>query len=211
MKKLNLIILLFISSLIYAQNDFEGVIKYSIAYEDLSEEVKAYESMLPKETTFEIKDEMTKVTIPNAMGGEMIVISDVKSGKSLVLQNVMGNKIAIKSAYEDLKEEERPVIEYIDEEKEIAGYNCKKAIMKINGMESVIYYTEDIKGYPVSDKDYQLKGMAVQTIEEMDGAYTKIITLKSIEKVKVKAFKLDIPEGYTEMSLEQIREMGMGM
>src|SRR5690606_11246258 len=120
-----ILILGVIFSLSSFAQDFEGKISYNISYGDLPEEMKAYESMLPKEMNFLVKGDKSKMTQPSAMGSETVVIADQGNNKTTVLINSMGFKVAVKS---DLDENERPTpnIEYVDGSKSIAGFDCKK-------------------------------------------------------------------------------------
>ena len=129
-----------------AQDEFSGEVTYEISYEDLDDQIKAMESMLPKSMTVEMRDGMSKTIQPNAMGGETIVIVNNENGETLTLLNIMGNKMAIKSNANDKEDEEGNVeVEYTEETKEIAGYECKKAIATTeDGTEVIIYYTNEL-------------------------------------------------------------------
>lgn len=217
MKKLNLAIAILFSSIIYAQ-DFTGTIEYEIEYQDLVEEVKAQESMLPTWLKIEIDDNKSRITQPNAMGEPTIVLSDQKSGESIVLLDIMGQKLALKNNKEDLKEEEKQEaenteIEYIDgEEKEIVGYICKKAIVKSEGgAEVTIFYTEDIPNVEVSDQVEGIKGfpMEMTVVNDMMTSISRVI---SIEEDKVEKIKMEVPEGYELKTKEEFKQMfGGGM
>lgn len=219
MKKLSFILALFMSSMLFAQ-DFEGTIKYEISYEDLTEEMKAHASMLPDGFQIEVDKEMSKVTQPSPMGGNpTVAISNQKTGESLTLMDVMGQKLALKISGEEKKEMEEKSegdvdIKYIDgDEKEIAGYNCKKAILETkDGSEITIYYTEDLPNIDVSDQASGIKGfpMEITTVTDM---FTTITRVTTIEEGKVDKIKMEVPEGYNEVSMEEFKKMfgGMGL
>lgn len=218
MKKLCFTLALFASTLIYAQ-DFQGTIEYDIEYQDLAEEVKAQESMLPSWMKIEVDGDKSRLTQPNPMGEPTIVLSDRKSGESIILMDVMGQKLALKHKKEDSEEEaekaaENTEIEYVEgEEKEIAGYNCKKAIVKAaDGSEAIIYYTEDLPNIDVSDQAEGIKGfpMEITMIADM---LTSITRVHSVQEDKFEKIKMEIPEGYELKSQEEFKQMfgGMGM
>lgn len=216
MKKLLFSLLILATAFSYAQN-FSGTIDFELKYSDLDEQMKPYESMLPKSMTLEMSDGMSKMTQPNGMGGETIVISNEAEGESLTLMNMMGNKIAIKAGkeqMEEVKKEEETEIELIDETKEIAGYKCKKAIITdIEGNEMTVFYTNEI---PTTKSIQQMEGIdgfpLEYTIE--DKMFTATTVATSVVKGKVKKIKMSIPSDYEEKTIEELKAMmggGMGM
>jgi hypothetical protein len=210
MKRLSLILLLFISTFTFAQSDFEGTITMDISYENLNEQMKAAESMLPSATTVEVRDGMAKTTTPSGMG-ETVVISNISTGEMLTLQNMMGNRIAYKITAEQLQaENETPEVEYLDETKEIAGYTCKKAIVTVGEIETEIYYTEELPNISSQTTSGQIDGFPMQTTISIPNMFTQVQTVNKIEEEKVKKIKMEIPEGYTEMSYEELKKMGAG-
>lgn len=60
---------------------------------------------------------------------------------------------------------------YLDGEKKISGYNCKKAKCSFNGKEWELWYTEEI---PFSDGPWKLKGAPglILSAEDADGFYS---------------------------------------
>lgn len=91
MKYISLLLSFAFSTIIFAQNDFEGTIINKIEYEDIAEEMQAMQSMLPAESTTEIKDGMSK-TVTNSAMSNVTVISNSETGEILMLQSAMGNK-----------------------------------------------------------------------------------------------------------------------
>lgn len=194
-----------------AQEEFSGEVTYEISYEDLDDQIKAMESMLPKSMTVEMRDGMSKTIQPNAMGGETIVIVNNENGETLTLLNIMGNKMAIKSNANDKEDEEGNVeVEYTEETKEIAGYECKKAIATTeDGTEVIIYYTNELPSASVSDNAYNIDGfpMMIELSQEM---FTMITTVTKVEEKKMKKIIMEIPEGYTEKTPEELKQLMQG-
>ncbi|MEQ8908846.1 MAG: DUF4412 domain-containing protein [Vicingaceae bacterium] len=216
MRTLTLTFALLFSVITFAQKDFEGVIQYEISYDDMNDQMKAMESMLPSEMTVEVKDGMAKTTQPNPMGSETIVISNNETGETMTLMDMMGNKIALKTTAEDVEKQQEEVdveIEYTDETQEIAGYECKKAIVTgEDGSEAIVYYTEELPGAKVGNVN-QVKGfpMKMEISQEM---FTMITTVTKVEKKKVKKIKMEVPSDYslkTQEELQQIMQGGGGM
>lgn len=193
----------------FAQKTFEGQIEYEITYEDLAEELKAQEDMLPSKMTTLIKNEYSK-TIQPTVAGDQISITNNKTKESLILIDVMGQKLAIKAdkAYyeKNKKEQEENVdIEYLDEEKEILGYKCKKAVIKTTEADVIVFYTNELPSMAVSDQTSQIDGFPLQIILNMD-VMTNITTVKSVTEKNVD-ISMDIPEGYTVKTIEEFQKM----
>ncbi len=156
------------------------------------------------------------------MGSMMNVtsISNEKSGDVLMLMSGMIGFNAIKTTLTELKsqsqEEPKVEISLLDEKKEILGYVCKKAILTDEeGSESTFWYTEDIlaskegqnylndkvPGFPL-EYDINNSGFKMTMI-----ASSVVKSLKKNERNEL--FNFSIPEGYKEMTLEDLKNMGM--
>lgn len=213
MKKLFLILALLTSSILFAQDNFEGVIQFEMSYENLSEQMKPMESMLPKSTTLEIKDGISKTVTPNAMGGETIILSNSESGETITLMNMMGTKYAIKSnANDNKKEEDKPKVELVDETKDILGYTCKKAIVTDkNGNETEIFYSEELSKISFAGNIEGIDGFPMQTTIAQD-MFTMVQTVSNIDEKKIKKLKLEVPSDYELKTMEELQKMmGGGM
>lgn len=209
MKNIFTLVFMFASLFAFSQ-DFEGVIEREITYEDVSVELKAYISTFPASVTTYSKGNLSKTVTPNAMGGETVVLSDQESGEMITLMNTMGNKIAIRSNMNEAEEEEDPEVEYIDETKEILGYECKKAFVETEEGEVTIFYTEKLPNLMSSKQAAKIKGFPMQMIVSND-QITSITTVTKINEEKVKKIKMEIPSDFEEMSLEELQEKMGGM
>lgn len=193
---------------------FEGTVVYGLDYE-LPESMEAQRSMLPSEMNMVIGKNKSKV-IQNTMMGSQIVISDTKANTSVLLMDMMGQKMAIDlpaPTEEELKDEKKPKYKYDDKSKKIAGYKCKHAIMTIedeNGEEQEmdVYYTEEIPS-SANDKLKGLKGFPLEYTINSQGL-TMVVTAKSVKKEKVTASEFEIPEGFSKMTMEEFKK-NMGM
>jgi len=212
MKYISLLLSFAFSTIIFAQNDFEGTIINKIEYEDIAEEMQAMQSMLPAESTTEIKDGMSK-TVTNSAMSNVTVISNSETGEILMLQSAMGNKIATRMSPEAIKkqqEESKIKVEYNDETKEILGYKCKKAIITSDGAETEVYYTTELPSVSTNGQPNGIPGFPMQTIVSND-FFTMISTVSEIKKGKIKKIKMDIPSDYKEMTIEEIMKSQGGM
>lgn len=206
MKKITLFLLFVLSYTFSFSQTFEGEIVFGISYENLPPEMKGMEGMMPTEFKFLIKNEKSRMEM-NSMMGPAITITDNSAKTSTVLMNAMGQKMKMTVDFNETEKadanSEKLDIKYVDGTKKIAGYTCKKAVMKMDGEEGgemIFYYTEEIapiegmKGF----KDAGLKGMPLEYSITQKGM-KMVVTATKIEKKSIDDSVFDIPEGYTEM------------
>ncbi|TVR41419.1 MAG: DUF4412 domain-containing protein [Cryomorphaceae bacterium] len=191
---------------------FEGVITYKITYENLPEEMAPYASMLPSQSITTMKGEMTKLEQPLSMGMKQTTIMDNAAETGVMLMDMMGQKMAVVLDQESRKEmrgeDDVPDFEYVNETKNIAGYDCKKAIMRVeeDGQEIVleIYYTDKL----TSSKNSSLPGLKGFPLKYSTSTGQFIMTLEaeSVEKRKVSEDEFSIPDGYTHMDFNEFQK-----
>lgn len=224
MKKLLLSLTLIVGSITvnYAQIK-EGHVTYKIDISTENPDMEMVVGMMQGSTLdIYFKEKMTRAEMKMGSMMNMTTISDEKSGKLLMLMSGMIGKKAISTTTEELSnkdEKEKPKyeVELVDETKDIAGYKCKKAILTDEeGNESTFWYTEEIEvskkgqnylnenvpGYPMQyeiNNSGLVMGMTVTNIT------------KELSKSDLKLFDMAIPEGYAEMTMEELQQMGMGM
>jgi GLPGLI family protein len=202
----------FISANVNAQS-FEGKMTMKIEYEEVPEEYEPYLSMFPKESQLYVKGKKTRIE-QNTMGGTNITIMDSETGKGYMVMNAMGQKAAYELDNANAKEEaaEKPVVTYIDETKEIAGYKCKKAELKYEGEEEpmVIWYTEEITD--VYNQQYNGLGIKGAVMEYSVSANGMVMTMSvsEIKKEKVSDDKFTVPEGYEIKPYSELMKLGQG-
>ena len=209
MKNLVLTITLFTSTLLSAQN-FEGIITSKMEY-DLPEAMEAQRSMLPSEMVMYIGKNFSRIE-QKTMMGDQIVISNFDDKSAILLMNMMGKMMAIKMDSNGEEEDSTPApeIKYTEETKEIAGYNCKKAIVITTDeneeeLETEVYYTEEIPA-KANDKVKGLKGFPLEYTISSQGM-TITVTATNVEKKKVSKKLAEIPEGYEIMTMEEFQKM----
>lgn len=146
-------------------------------------------------------------------------IADVKANKTLTLMGGMMGNMAIPMSMDDAKKADtlkaKMNVELVNETKVIAGYTCKKAnVTDADGNVTVFWYTEEL----VASKDgqtylnSQVPGIPLEYDINQKGMIMKLTAAK-VEKVLEKSakktlFALTIPEGYKEMSQDDILKMG---
>lgn len=202
-----------LGSAAFAQDAFEGTIVYEITYEDLDEMMAQYEAMMPKEMTMIHKDAMSKMIQPNGMG-QQVVITDNEKKTSTILMDMMGNKMAYEqdmSKQSDEDKDKKVEIKYFDETKKIAGYECKKAEIIVEGMDEnmIVWYTEEIKASGDNKKFGELKGYPLQ-YEMRQPTFTMILTAKTVKKEKVSKAEFKIPKEYEKVTEEEFKQMMTG-
>ena len=89
----------------------------------------------------------------------------------------------------------------------LAEYKCRKALItQPDGSTVEIYYTKDLG--KIRHKEYQkLDGFPLQYTSTANGMSTRI-TATSVEDEKLDDSLFTVPEGYTEMTLEELQGFG---
>lgn len=200
-----------------AQKKFEGTINFSLEYQDLPAEMAAMEAMLPDEMTTMIKGDKTRLEQSLGMGMSQVTISDMKKGSGVLLMNMMGKKMAMEVSKEELEKldkknarDKKPDFKYVDGEKTIAGYKCKKAMVSIDGSAALeVYYTEDLPA--AASKQYEgLKGFPLEyTISQ--GPMKIKATATKVSQEKLNSSLFEIPDGYDKMTFEEFQKSMGGM
>lgn len=201
-------------NLIQAQNSnsFEGTISYSISFEGLPAEAAAMFATSEMKTY--IKKEMLRTDM-NMGFAKTITISDLKNQSYVILTEAMGQKIMSRKSPKDTLEKDNstvPNIKYLNDVKEIAGYKCKKAeVTNIDnqGLPHTfsVYYTEEL---PYSDYQSQFQGLkgCLMEFEINESGMTMKISAKTVSKESISDDIFKIPEGYKEVSPEQMQMGG---
>ena len=165
------------------------------------------------------KEKITRSEMKMGTMMTMTTITDEKSGELLMLMGGMMGNNAIKTTTDEMTEiqSEKPKYDVVlsDETKTIENHVCKKATLTDEeGGETVFWYTEDIsvskKGQSYLNED--VPGFPMQ-FEINNGGMKMTMTVTSLEekldKKSADLFKMNIPEGYKEMTLDDLKKMGM--
>ncbi len=192
----------------------EGSVTYTITMTDNDMDPQVA-SMMPKEMTVSFKGDRSKSDMKMGMGN-VSAIYDVKAKMLITLMDMMGQKNAIKMSEADMEKESgkqpKTSIKYLDDTKVICGYTCHKAEVSTEGdkHKQVVYYTKDIVSKNANAMKGGLKGIEGFPLEyemNMKGMGMKM-TAKSISKDKVDDAIFKIPEGYKEMTMDDVKKMG---
>jgi hypothetical protein len=230
MKKLFLAATALLSLNLVSQDNY--TIKMSVKVEGLPEE---YAGMAENDIITYMKGEKSKTELTSMM---MTQVSLNDGEKTTTLMEQMGNKtgwvVTKTEAEADEKKaankrgETKPVIEYVDDKKTIAGYECSKAIVTTTNKEkkeqkTIVWYTEKIKqpsstgnksgrrGGMMGGADLSaIKGFPMQTEMSMNNQGMEMKVISTVTEVSTaaiddKIFTIDT-EGYKIMSYKELKE-----
>ena len=214
----NLLLILFLSAFIFAgaqksdAKDFTGVIVYNITYgDDVDAQVAA---MMPKTMKLFIKGNKTRMEMSMA-GGSNITVFDADKKEGFVLVDMMGQKLAMKMSEKDIEEKSGDApdvdVQITDETKDIAGYTCKKAIVKLKdgSGEYTVYYTDELGSGAMNwdNPIYKdIDGVMLEFSSDENGMSMTFTAVK-VEKKKVSEKDFEIPDGFKVMSMDEFKSM----
>jgi hypothetical protein len=198
----------------------EGYIVYQSKMEGLPPEQS---SMFESETKVYFKSGKSLIEVNSMMYSMQMLLNDEGT---LMLMDQMGNKFAVKRSKADLEAEAAknktpdPKIEYTNETKTIAGYECKKAIVTTivdkKEVKSEIWYTDKLEmekpksGDRMSGNIKGLKGVPFEySMNIAGGKMTMTASEVSTDPVSDSKFTLST-EGYKMMTAEELKNMGRG-
>jgi len=209
----------------FAQDNY--TLKMSMKMEGLPAE---YAAFAEQEITTYIKGDKRKTKTEGMMSSNSTYYD---SKKMTMLMESMGNKMGFSATKEEIEASDKkekavkPKIEYVDEKKTVAGYECSKAIVSViegkKETSSIIWYTtkinysdktmskaqsggmpdlSELKGFPLEmEMSYNAQGMDVKMI--------MTTTDVSLAPIPDSEFEFST-EGYKMMSLDEMKEMQKG-
>jgi GLPGLI family protein len=202
----------------------EGYILYDMKIEGLPPEQAAMMGDMETKVTFKNGKALTEVT--SMMFSQQMVVDE--TGMTMLMEQ-MGNKIAMKQTKEEMEKAEAkvkdkpadPKIEYTNETKTIAGYECKKAIITTVGKDKKeekmeMWYSEKFENPNKEGKGRGqnvmkgLKGMPFEYAGGQGGMKFKMTAKEvSIDPVADSKFTLST-EGYKVMTADELKAMQGG-
>jgi len=195
-------------SIAFAQSNFEGKVMYTITYKDMPAEMKAMEAMLPKDLIISIKGNKSRVE-QSQMMGKNIIVSDMDQKNGFMEMDINGQKLRINISTEEFnqKSNQLPNIEYLDETKTIAGYPCKKAIMKDESgqLTMTVFYTEKITN-KAQTEFAGLKGFPLQYSMTQQNM-TMEMTASEVSEESISDDIFNKSDGYKDISQADFQKM----
>jgi GLPGLI family protein len=197
--------------------DFEGRIDFEIKNEGTSD--PRMSMMLPKKSAMYVKNGNIRMEMDMAMGMKSASITDGKSGSSVTLMDMMGQKYAIESGSNDelikkQQEKMKVAVNQTGEQKTIAGYPCQKAVVTFTDTTTAketalnVWYTNDIK---IGNKHVQgpfasIEGSMLEYSISQQG-FSMQFTATKVVKQPVDDTKFEIPTDYKRTTQEELMRM----
>ncbi len=197
--------------------EFSGVIVYNVTYSG-DKVTDQMQSMMPKTMVQKIKGNMSRVEMNMGMG-QTIVIFNGEDKSGVTLMDLMGQKYAMKMTQADIQKEidKGPDVKVVktEEVKEIAGYNCKKATISFTEKgastetQFSAYYTEELGSGLINSDNPLFKDIPGVMLEytASDNGIIMSFSAVSVDKKKLSDDEFQIPEGYKEISQEELQSM----
>ncbi|MDL2227823.1 DUF4412 domain-containing protein [Odoribacter sp. OttesenSCG-928-L07] len=217
MKKLFLtfaILSLISISTLNAQKVFTGTIEYEITYPgtEVNPMIAAY---LPSSAVLTFGTNKCKTVQASSVMSTVIIV-DGDENLFYILFNGMGQKLMAKESIDtDELNNAKPEMKVYDgETKTIAGYECVKTEVIVDDGSGKTnsyfgYFSSDIYNptYALAG-DLGTEGIPLEIDIEMGEMKMKMIA-KKVKQSKIKDSEFSIPEGYTEVSMDALQNMGM--
>lgn len=213
---LTLLLLVILAPVAMAQSPTEGMIEMGTEMVNMPAEYQQFASMMPKGSTLYFKGDKIR-TETQVMGMSMAVINDANG--TVQLMELGGKKYAIRTPKSAANDNLGAKIELVDENKEIAGYKCKRAnvTVTVDGkpQQMIIFYTTELKfdksAFDRLPQGLKLPGypMSIEFKMEQMGMRMEV---KKVTAQPVPDSMFQIPAGYTETTPEQLKnEMGIDL
>jgi len=200
---------------------FTGKVTYKIDFDmaGLPEEAK---SMMPTTMAMYIGSDKVKTEIITVMGNQSTII-DMDEKTHITLMNVMGQKLAIKDTFEELMAQMALSGEYsveiTDETKEIAGYTCRKAVLKkITGEGETeeageAWFTDALKlheNFNFNNPQFnKIKGLMMEYGMDAGNNMKMSFTAVEVAGMKIKGAEFEVPADYEIITREDLaKKMG---
>jgi GLPGLI family protein len=153
--------------------------------------------------------------------GKQVQIIDGEAKTVTTVMDMMGQKFYYVQTEDEIQAEEgaeNVTVDIKDETKEIAGYECTKAVVTVveSGEEMMftIFFSEEIGSSSLNIDNPYFKDIPGAMLEfEIDtGAGTMKMEALSVDKKKLSDSDFEVPEGFEEKSSAEIKQMfGGGM
>jgi len=186
----------------------EGYLQYSIDVQAVDTTMKAKQQAgLLRNSKMEIFFTQNFSRVDFEMGKlyKLSAVVDISTNTTLSLMSGAIGKFATRTVTVDTAAQAQPVgtVELLDDEKVILEYNCKKAIVTVNGMESVYWYTNeidvDISGQQISSPLIPGFPLEFYTVSEGVMMHFTASNIKFELENKDELFYTEVPEGYVIM------------
>lgn len=150
---------------------------------------------------------------------KMTSISNLETNKRVMLMEsqFMGQQAVTMDNTDTSSTEENPelTIDIMDEKKMIAGFECTKGMIRMDGNNLAVWFTKEIS--PINNKVHpagrQIPGFPLEYEVMQQGIimkYTPTSVSKDF-KVDPNFFDTTIPPGFEELNMDALKKMGQGL
>lgn len=226
MKRISLLLTALVAScqLLTAQIT-EGHVSYNMEFNIDDPQAEMMASMMQgAKMELYFREGASTSVVSMGMVGTTTTISSSESKKSLTLMEGMMGNIAMWNEFEETTDETPEIPENLkitetNETKDILGHTCKKVIIQNtedDGSESIIWFTEDVKVFKGGQSflSANIQGFPLEFEMNFGGSTMKFIAQvfeTELDSVYEELFDMTIPEGFKEMTQEDMMKMGMQM
>lgn len=162
-----------------------------------------------------VADGKSKVEMDMSMMQLNVVMNSADS-QAIMLISAMGQNMAVNVNKDDYKkfvdyqESDYGEVTITEETKEIAGYSCTLAKVESKGTTVDIWFTKDLAAQGLEGSGYQfgIDGCPLEMQINAGGIMLNFVASKvDLTKPGEGTFDMTIPEGYQEVTVDQLNEM----
>lgn len=202
----------------FAQNK-EGHIAYKVDVTADKPEMQMQVGMMQGSSLdLFFKEDNTRSEFSMGTMMKMITITNPKDDAMLLLMSGMLGTKAIKSTITEAKKQSEGAealnVKLENETKKILGFDCKKATLTDSeGNESTFWYTEEFTVNKSGQNmlNEKIPGTPLEYVINQQGIKMTMTATKLDKKIDKKLkdlFEMKVPEGYTEVSPQDLQNMG---
>lgn len=195
----------------------EGEITYAAEWDLPSSIPSSISESLPKEIVMSVKNSNSFVPMEIKIMGQSMTMNVYSKSNPIMMatcMKVMGRKMGFimdETDYNNLMDTLKVEYEYLDFKKEIAGYLCKKVIVKMNGTTSEVFVTDELNlpnsQYTMTYKG--LKGTPLEFKQDINGMKVRMKAISFNEK-PIDDSLFEIPSDYKLTPLKDVKKSGIG-
>ncbi|MBS1749076.1 MAG: hypothetical protein JST63_04160 [Bacteroidetes bacterium] len=194
----------------------EGTIVYDITVQTGSKEPQLADMFDGAKTTVYLKGSQSRTEMVSPLGTTTTIL-DAKNNTGVVLKEYGNQKLLIKmnkQDWDDVNKKYAGIVFTIENEaKNIAGYECQKALAKLkDGSTFIVYFTKELITEN-KDYDYQFKtlpGLPLEYESSMGNLKVKYTASRiAFDPVPVQRFSVPV-SGFRQLSYQESKNLKSG-
>lgn len=158
----------------FAYGQFEGKVLYKVNYKSEDPAISGFMNMLPNESSLLVKGTQSRFEQNVMGGGKQIFVNNSSDQSSTLVLNYFGEEFKVNFKREDLEMMEKAqsvkIVE-TQEEKEILGIKCKKAVAFMGSDTLSVYYNESMYTGTMLPQFSAINGLALEYEIVHNGLY----------------------------------------